>query len=69
LAGCNSGVIAIGLEEILQQSDNAPIGWTIPLAEKWNKEDYSLIIDIKPNSDEFFLCELNRVLGYSYTAG
>jgi hypothetical protein len=66
LAGCKSGIIATELKEIVDSSDNAPFGWTIPIAEKWNKEDYSFIIDIKPSTSEIFLCELDRVFGYCY---
>src|ERR1700722_12879032 len=67
LAGCNNGIIATELKEILSTTNNAPIGWILPIAEKWNKEEYSAIIDIKPkSSDEVFLCELDKVFGYSY---
>ena len=66
LAGCNNGIIANELKEIITATDNQPIGWTIPIAEKWNKQDYSVIIDIKPNTEEIFLCELDRVFGYSF---
>lgn len=66
LAGCNNGVIPNDLKEILSVSDNPPIGWTLPIADKWNKEDYSLIVDIKPKADEVFLCELDSVFGYSF---
>lgn len=66
LAGCNNGIIAEELKEILSPSDNPPIGWTIPIAEKWNRKDYSVIIDIKPKSDDIFLCELDKVFGFSY---
>ncbi|HEY4291248.1 MAG TPA: hypothetical protein VGN00_29305 [Puia sp.] len=66
LAGCNKGVIPDELSKILSPSDNPPIGWTLPIADKWNKEGWSLIIDIKPKGNEVFLCELDRVYGYSY---
>jgi len=66
LAGCNNGIIANGLQEILKSSDTSEIGWSIPIAEKWNLNKLSVIIDIKPNSNEVFLCELDRVFGYSY---
>lgn len=66
LAGCNNGIIPIELKEVLSVSDNPPIGWTIPIAEKWNKDNYSVIIDIKPKANEIFLCELDTVFGYSY---
>jgi hypothetical protein len=66
LAGCNNGVIASELKEALKPADNPPAGWTLPIAEKWNQEDYALIIDIKPKSGEVFLCELDRVFGYSF---
>lgn len=66
LAGCNNGIIPNELKEIISVSDNPPIGWTIPIADKWNKEDYSVIIDIKPNGGEVFLYELDRVFGFSY---
>ena len=66
LAGCNNGIIANELKEIITATDIPPIGWTIPIAEKWNKQDYSVIIDIKPNTEEIFLCELDRAFGYSF---
>jgi len=66
LAGCKNGVIANELKKIINQTDNAPFGWALPIADKWNKEGYSLIIDIKPSSEEIFLCELDRVFGYCY---
>jgi hypothetical protein len=66
LAGCKNGVIAKELKEIISPTDNAPFGWTLPIADKWNKEGYSFIIDIKPNTNEIFLCELDRVFGYCY---
>jgi hypothetical protein len=66
LAGCNNGIIANELEEIIKRTDNPPIGWKLPIAEKWNQEDYSLIIDIKPNGGEIFLCELDSVFGFSF---
>ncbi len=66
LGGCNSGIIAQELKELLKPLDTAPIGWTFPISEKWNKKDYSFIIDIKPNNNEVFLCELDKVYGYSY---
>ena len=67
LAGCNNGIIANELKEILHPEDNPPIGWVIPISEKYNKQDYSVIIDIKPNNDEVFLCELDMVFGYSFS--
>jgi len=66
IAGCNNGIIASELKEIISPVDNAPFGWTIPIADKWNKEDLSFIVDIKPNAKEIFLCELDRVFGYCY---
>lgn len=66
LAGCNRGLIATELKEILTESNNAPFGWELPIAEKWNKEGYSFIIDIKPQTEEIFLCEIDKVFGYSY---
>ncbi|HEX2898785.1 MAG TPA: hypothetical protein VHS96_03600 [Bacteroidia bacterium] len=66
LAGCHNGLIPNELKSCLSIDDNAPIGWSIPIAEKWNAQDYSVIIDIKPNSNEIFLCELDRVFGFSY---
>lgn len=66
IAGCNNGIISDELTNILSPNDNPPIGWTIPIADRWNKEDYSLIIDIKPKSEEVFLCELDKVIGFSY---
>ena len=66
LAGCNVGVIPDELSKILRSSDNPPIGWVLPIADKWNKEGWSLIIDIKPKANEVFLCELDRVYGYSF---
>ncbi|MBS1683189.1 MAG: hypothetical protein JSS76_00430 [Bacteroidetes bacterium] len=66
MAGCNNGVIADELRKVITASDNPPLGWTLPIADKWNKEDYSFIIDIKPKSDEIFLCELDRVFGYTF---
>jgi hypothetical protein len=46
LAGCNNGIIAKELKEIINASDTPPIGWKIPIAKKWNNENYSVIIDI-----------------------
>ena len=65
IAGCNNGIIAKELTNILSPSDNPPVGWAIPIADKWNKEDYSVIIDIKPKSEKVFLCELDKVFGFS----
>src|SRR2546425_7432266 len=66
LAGCNKGIIAGELKEIIKPTDNPPIGWSIPIAQKCNTEDYSVVIDIKPNADKVFLCELDKVFGFSY---
>lgn len=66
LAGCNNGIIANELRDIIKVGENPPIGWSIPIAEKWNREDYSFVIDIKPSTDEVFLCELDRVFGYTF---
>jgi hypothetical protein len=66
IAGCNNGIIANELKNILSPNDNPPVGWSIPVSDKWNKEDYSIIIDIKPKSEEVFLCELDKVFGFSY---
>lgn len=66
LAGCNNGIVANELRKILHPSDNADMGWILPIAEKWNEQNYSFIIDIKPKSNEFFICELDKVVGYSY---
>lgn len=66
LGGCNNGIIAQELKHYLKPSDTAPLGWSFPISEKWNKENYSFIIDIKPNNSEIFLCELDKVYGYSY---
>jgi hypothetical protein len=66
LGGCNVGVIPDELSKILSPSDDAPIGWVLPIADKWNKAGYSLILDIKPKTNEVFLCELDSVYGYSY---
>lgn len=68
LGGCNNGIIAQELEQILMPEDNSPRGWAIPIAEKWNRQEYSFIIDIKPNGEEVFLCELDKVYGFSYDA-
>jgi len=43
IAGCNNGIIANELKEMITVKDNLHIGWTIPIAEKWNKQDYSVI--------------------------
>ena len=66
LGGCNNGVIAHELKEIIQPSDSPPLGWIIPLAEKWNPEGYSFIIDIKPSTGEVFLCEVDKIFGFSF---
>src|SRR5690606_35049360 len=63
LAGCK-GMIANELGEIVTAKDTKPFGWTIPVAEKWNKQNYSFVIDIRPNSSETFLCEVDRAFGY-----
>ena len=65
LGGCNNGVIANELKDIISNL-NPPIGWSIPIADKWNNQGYSFIIDIKPSTEEAFLCELDQVFGYSY---
>ncbi|HEX7014683.1 MAG TPA: hypothetical protein VF191_04175 [Cyclobacteriaceae bacterium] len=65
-AGCNNGMIAIELKEMITPNDIWPFGWTIPVAEKWNKQNLSFVLDIKPNSSEAFLCELDRAFGYCY---
>ena len=39
LGGCNNGLIANELKQIITPLDNCPVGWTLPIAEKWNKED------------------------------
>lgn len=66
IAGCNNGIIAKELRQIIHSEDSWPLGWTIPIADKWNKENLSFIVDIKPNSSEVFLCELDRAFGYCY---
>lgn len=67
LGGCNNGIIANELKKIITPLDSAPFGWTLPIANYWNREDYSFIVDIKPkNKNEVFLCELDRVFGYCY---
>jgi hypothetical protein len=66
LAGSKHGIITRELKKILSHSNNPNAGWTLPIAEKFNLEDYSFIIDIKPNSKELFICELDRVFGFSY---
>jgi len=66
LGGSINGLIANELEEILQPSDGPYMGWTLPIADKHNKNGWSYIIDIKPKSNEVFLCELDRVFGYSF---
>jgi hypothetical protein len=35
IAGCNNGIIANELKDILKPTDNPPIGWTLPIADKW----------------------------------
>jgi hypothetical protein len=67
LAGCNKGIIANELKEILKPTDNPSIGWILPIAQKWNKQNYSVIIDIKPNNKQVFLCELDTVFGYTFS--
>lgn len=67
LGGCNNGVIANALRNIIKPNHNPPLGWEVSIADEWNKEDYSFIVDIKPNSSsEIFLCEVDRVFGYSF---
>ncbi len=67
IAGCNNGIIASELRQVIGPKDSYPFGWTIPIADKWNKENYSFIVDIKPKAGgEVFLCELDRVFGYCY---
>lgn len=66
LGGCNNGVIAQELEKILVPTDTANMGWILSISEIWNSQEFSFIIDIKPNSKEVFLCELDKVYGFSY---
>jgi hypothetical protein len=67
IGGCNNGIIAIELQKAISPSDSAPFGWTLPISETYNKEDYSFIIDIKPNSpNQIFICELDRAFGFCY---
>ena len=66
LAGCKKGVVALELQKILTPEDNPLSGWKIPVAEIYNKEDEAFIINLKPNSDELLICELDTVFGYSY---
>jgi hypothetical protein len=66
LGGCINGIIANELEDALQPSDGPYMGWNLPIADKYNKDGLSYIIDIKPKADEVFLCELDRVFGYSF---
>lgn len=67
LAGCNVGIIPQHLKEIIIPEHKYPIGWTIPIAEKYHQKDHSVIIDIKPtNSNEIFLCELDTAFGFCY---
>jgi len=69
LAGCNVGLIPNLLKEKLTAKDTPPIGWTLFIADNFNKKSQSVIIDIKPNNtenSEVFLCELDTVFGFSY---
>lgn len=69
LAGCNSGLIPNSLKEKLSETDNPPIGWTLHTAYDFNRQNQSVIIDIKPRNkkySEVFLCELDTVFGFSY---
>ena len=66
LGGYKNGIIAKELSKVLQSTDSGYMGWTLPIAEKYNKEGLSYIIDIKPKTEEIFLCELDRVFGYSF---
>src|SRR5690606_11552418 len=65
-AGCNNGLIANELKELVTPKDSSPFGWTLPVAEKWNEQNLSFVVDIKPNSSEVFLCEHDRAFGYCY---
>lgn len=66
LGGCKNGIIASEIKKILSENSNPPAGWIIPISDIWNREGYSFIIDIKPSGDEIFLCELDKVIGFSY---
>jgi hypothetical protein len=66
LAGCNVGLIPNLLRLKLAAKGDPPIGWTLFVADEFNKRNQSVIIDIKPNSNEVFLCELDTVFGFTY---
>lgn len=68
LAGCNWGIIPNLLADKLKPTDNSPIGWTLDISGHYNKNNKSVIIDIKPNNKtpEVFLCELDKVIGFTY---
>jgi len=67
LAGCNNGEVPRELRDIIKPNNTAPVGWVLPFATKWNNNEYSLVIDIKPKSStEIFLCEIDTVFGFSY---
>ncbi|MBK8847118.1 MAG: hypothetical protein IPO27_11430 [Bacteroidetes bacterium] len=70
LAGCNWGIIPNLLADKLKPTDNPPIGWTLDVSEYYNKNNESIIIDITPKNKtaEVFLCELDKVIGFTYDA-
>jgi len=69
LAGCNHGIIPNLLKEKISKDQNPPIGWTINVSDYYNEKEQTVIIDIKPKNkrySEVFLCELDKIFGFSY---
>lgn len=66
LAGRHNGIIAKLLPRVLSITANAEGAWMLPVSDLLKQDDEAFIIDIKPNSKEVMLCELDRVFGYSY---
>lgn len=65
--GCNSGLIANRLREIMPEGQKPPYRWHISVPdtlEAWYGPGHTLVVDIKPRSSSFVtVCELLDIWG------
>src|SRR5713101_1139811 len=74
LFGCDKGWLHWLVQEMMPPGQNEPYAWhlrmddalALPAVQKEFPKVNAIIVDIKPTSkDEFFVCELLDVYGYS----